>query len=64
MTGEVVVAPDSDRYLFKTMMPMLDVEILRRGKPILGEVQAGRAIPQDRQSFRVLGGVAAEATVR
>jgi len=64
MTGEVVVAPDSDRYLFKTMMPMLDVEILRGGKPILGEVQAGRAIPQDRQSFPVLGRVAAEATVR
>src|SRR5262252_7825734 len=31
------------------MVPCLDIEILRRGKPILGDVQARRTIPQDHQ---------------
>ena len=49
LPGQVEVAADRDRDLFKPMVSCLDVEILRRGKPILGDAQARRAIPQDYQ---------------
>jgi hypothetical protein len=49
LPGQVVVAANRDRNLLKPMMRSLDIEILRRGKPVLGDAQAGRSIPQDHQ---------------
>ena len=49
LPGQVVVAANRDRDLLKSMVPCLDVEILRRGKPILGDVQSGGTIPQNHQ---------------
>jgi hypothetical protein len=32
-------------------MAITDIEILRRGKPVLGDVEAGRAVPENHQPF-------------
>jgi hypothetical protein len=54
VTRQVVVATDRDRDLLEPQMSRLDVEILRRGKPVFRDAQARRSAPDDREAFRVL----------
>ena len=52
-TGEVIAAAERRRDLLEDMIFGLDVEVLARRKPILHDVQSGRAIPQDDQTVGV-----------
>ncbi len=52
--GQVVVPADRDGDLLESVMPGLDVEVLRRGEPVLRDAQAGRAVPEDDQPVGVL----------
>src|SRR5580658_4853132 len=53
IASKIVISADGDGHLLESAMAVLDVEILRRGKPILGYVQTRRTIPQNHQSIRI-----------
>src|ERR1700728_3931725 len=53
IAGKIFVSADGDGHLLESAMPVLDVEILCRRKPILGDIQSGRTIPQNYQSIRI-----------
>ena len=54
--GQVFVAADRDRHLFEAPARGLDVDILRRRKPVLGDAEAGRAVPENGEPIGVLIG--------
>jgi hypothetical protein len=47
VAGEIVVGAESDGGVFEAGVAILDVEILRGGKPILSDAEAGGAVPED-----------------
>ena len=53
IAGQVFIATDGDGHIFESVVAGFDVEILRGGKPVLGDAQTGGAIPQDRQAVCV-----------
>ena len=53
VAGEIVVGAEGNGDIFEAGVAVLDVEILRGGKPILRDAEAGGAIPEDDE----LGGV-------
>ena len=52
--GQRVVAADRNRDLLEPAVAVLDVEVLRRGKPVLGDVEARRSLPQNDEAVGVL----------
>ena len=49
----LAVGADGNRQLFEAAVAVADVEVLRGGKPVLGDAQAGRPVPEDHQPFRI-----------
>src|SRR3954466_14312565 len=43
-TSQVVIASNGHRNLLKSMVIVLDIEILRAGKPVPGNAQSGRGV--------------------
>ena len=53
IAGEVQVGANRDRDLLERHAAGLDVEILSGGKPVLGDPQPGRAVPENDEPFVV-----------
>ncbi len=51
--GQIGVGAQGNRQLFESGMPGLDVEVLRCGKPVFGNIQPRRAVPENGQPVRV-----------
>lgn len=49
ISGQIIDSTGSDGDFLKTVVPVLDVEILCGGKPILQNVQTGRTVPENHQ---------------
>ena len=60
VASEIVVGAEGDGGIFEAGVAVLDVEILRGGKPILGDAEAGRAIPEDDEPAGVFIGKRAQ----
>ena len=60
VASEIVVGAEGDGGIFEAGVADLDVEILRGGKPILRDPEAGGAIPEDDELGGVLVGKRAE----
>ena len=54
VAGEIIVGAEGDGGVFEAGVVVLDVEILRGGKPILRDAEAGGAIPEDDELGRRL----------
>ena len=64
VAGEIVVRAEGDGGVFEAGVAILDVEILRGGKPILRDAEAGRAIPEDDELAGVFVGKRAQQEAR
>lgn len=51
---QVLNSANGNSYVCKTALLRPDVKVLRRGKPILDDVEAGRSVPKDHQPLGVL----------